>query len=131
MQTKRKSGADAGARPSHRTAGWVLGAMGTLVAGGLVAACCLGPTLFVLFGISLTGLSALGALEPYRPVFLLAGMGCWALAYRQWRRAGAACAEDACGTRASRRLSGVLLWGSLVVLVVAGVYPYAVAHFAR
>jgi mercuric ion transport protein len=112
------------------TAEGSLAAMGTLVAGGLVAACCLGPTLFVLFGVSLTGLSALGALEPYRPLFLLAGMGSWALAYRQRRQATAACAEDACGTPVSRRLSGVLLWGSLVALVIAAGYPYAVARFA-
>jgi mercuric ion transport protein len=131
MQAKRTIGADTGKRPFRGRAGWALGAMGTLAASGLVAACCLGPTLFVLFGISLTGLSALGALEPYRPVFLLAGMGCWALAYRQRRRASAACAEDACGTPASRRLSGVVLWGSLIALVIAAGYPYAVAHFAR
>jgi len=119
-----------GKRYFSGTAEGSLAAMGTLVAGGLVAACCLGPTLFVLFGVSLTGLSALGALEPYRPVFLFAGIGCWALAYRQRRRASAACAEDVCGTPVSRRLSGVLLWGSLIALVIAAGYPYAVAHFA-
>ena len=105
-----------------------LATTGTLLAAGLVAACCLGPTLFVLFGVAVAGLGTLGALEPYRLLFLLAGLACWALAYRQQRRAR--CESDACGTPASRRTRRVLLWSSLVVLVVAAGYPYAIAYFA-
>jgi mercuric ion transport protein len=104
-----------------------LATTGTLLAAGLVAACCLGPTLFVLFGVAVAGLGTLGALEPYRPLFLLGGLACWALAYRQQRRAR--CASDACGTPARRRTSRVLLWSSLVVLGIAAGYPYAIAYF--
>ena len=105
-------------------------AAGTLVAAGLVAACCLGPTLFVVFGLSIASLGALGALEPYRWLFFSAGLACWAVAYRQRRRATAACAEDTCGTPTSRRFSGLLLWASLGALLVAAVYPYVVALIA-
>lgn len=101
-------------------------AAGTLVAAGLVAACCLGPTLFVLFGVSIAGLGALGALEPYRRFFLLAGLACWVVAYRQRARALAACANEACGTLTTRRLSGLALWGSLAALIGAAVYPYLI-----
>jgi len=101
-------------------------AAGTLVAAGLVAACCLGPTLFVVFGLSIASLGILGALEPYRWLFLLAGLTCWAVAYRARRRAIAACTEEACGTPTSRQLSGIALWGSLAVLIVAAVYPYVI-----
>ncbi len=100
---------------------------GTLAAAGLVAACCLGPTLFVIFGVSIASLGALGALEPYRWLFLLGGLVCWSLAYGQRRRATAACADESCGTPMSRRLSGVLLWGSLAALIVAAIYPYVIA----
>lgn len=103
-----------------------LAAAGTLVAAGLVAACCLGPTLFLVFGLSIASLGILGALEPYRWLFLLAGFASWAVAYRERRRALAACAAEACGTPASRRLSGVALWGSLAVLIAAAAYPYVV-----
>jgi mercuric ion transport protein len=103
-----------------------LATTGTLLAAGLVAACCLGPTLFVLFGVAVAGLGTLGALEPYRPLFLFAGLACWLLAYRHQRRAR--CEPDACGTPASRRPSRVLLWASLVVLAIASGYPYAVAY---
>lgn len=103
---------------------------GVLAAAGLVAACCLGPTLFVIFGVSIASLGALGALEPYRWLFLLGGLACWSLAYRERRRATAACADGTCGTPASRGLSGVLLWGSLAALIVAAIYPYVIALVA-
>ncbi len=112
-------------RPRVRVA-----AAGTLVAAGLVAACCLGPTLFVVFGLSIASLGALGALEPYRWLFFSAGLACWAVAYRQRRRAMGACAEDICGTPTSRRFGGLLLWASLGALVVAAVYPYVIAWIA-
>ena len=105
-------------------------AAGTVVAAGLVAACCLGPTLFVVFGLSIASLGALGALEPYRGVFLVAGLASWTVAYRERRRAMAACADEACGTPATRRFSGVLLWASLAALLSAAVYPYVVAWIA-
>lgn len=101
-------------------------AVGTLVAAGLVAACCLGPTLFVVFGLSIASLGILGVLEPYRWLFLLAGLACWVVAYRQRARATAACANEACGTPTSRRLSSIVLWGSLAVLIGAAVYPYVI-----
>jgi mercuric ion transport protein len=104
-----------------------LATTGTLLAAGLVAACCLGPTLFVIFGVSLASLGALGVLEPYRWLFLLAGLACWAVAYRIRRRAVAACADETCGTPDSRRLSGVVLWVSLAALLAAAIYPYVVA----
>lgn len=103
-----------------------LATTGTLLAAGLVAACCLGPTLLVLFGVAGASLGSFAALEPYRPLFLLAGVACWLLAYRQQRRA--LCESDACGTPVSRRTRRVLLWTSLVVLAIASGYPYAVAY---
>ncbi len=107
-----------------------LATTGTLLAAGLVAACCLGPTLFVLFGVAIAGLGTLGALEPYRWGFVLAGLACWAVAYRARRRAVAVCADEKCGTPASRRLSSVVLWGSLSALVGAAIYPYVVVLLA-
>jgi mercuric ion transport protein len=103
---------------------------GTLVAAGLVAACCLGPTLFVVFGLSIASLGALGALEPYRWLFLGAGLASWAVAYRARRRATSACADETYGTPASRRVSGIVLWATLTALLAAAVYPYVVALLA-
>ena len=62
--------------------GSTLATTGTLLAAGLVAACCLGPTFFVLFGVSVAAFGCLGVLEPYRPFFLAVGLACWILAYQ-------------------------------------------------
>ncbi len=119
-----------GSRYLGSTGASVLATTGTLLAAGLVAACCLGPTLFVIFGVSLAGLGTLGVLEPYRWLFFSVGLACWAIGYRQRRRALTACAEDTCGTPTSRRFGGVLLWASLGALVLAAVYPYVIAWSA-
>ncbi len=101
---------------------------GTLLAAVLVGACCLGPSLFMLFGVSVAALGSLGALEPYRVPFLAGGLACWAVAYRARRRAR--CEPEMGGTPDRRSPSGVLLWVSLVALIAASVYPYLVARLA-
>ena len=99
---------------------------GALLAAGLAAACCVGPTLFVLAEVAGAGLGSLGALEPYRPLFLLAGLACWGFAYQ--RQHHAQCEAEACGTPTTRRMTRALLWGSLVVLMIAASYPYALVY---
>ena len=103
-----------------------LGSVGALLSAALVASCCLGPVLFLLFGASIGALSALGALEPYRPYFITAALGFWGYGfYRLYLRrpvtGGAECATGAC----ARPCSGarVLLWIALVVLVLSITYP--------
>jgi len=49
--------------------------LGSLVPSFLVSTCCLGPTLYVLFGVSVGGLSVIAPLEPYRPEFRLVALG--------------------------------------------------------
>ena len=48
-----------------------LSTLGSLVPSFLVSTCCLGPTLYVLFGVSVGGLSVFAPLDPYRPVFMV------------------------------------------------------------
>lgn len=60
-------------------------AAAALVLAGLVGACCVGPTLFVLFGISVASLGTLGALEPYTGGFSSSS----GLAAGRWRTASA------------------------------------------
>jgi mercuric ion transport protein len=103
-----------------------LGPIGTLLSAALVASCCLGPVLFLLFGASIGALSALGALEPYRPYFITAALGFWGYGfYRLYLRrpvaAGAQCATGTCGRPSSG--ARVLLWIALAVLILAITYP--------
>ena len=94
----------------------------------LVASCCLGPTLFLLFGISAGALGALSVLEPYRPIFVVSGVAFLALGgTRIFRSAGPAveCGDDACAPDArSGRVTRGLFYVAAALLVVATAYPY-------
>ena len=104
---------------------------GVLGLSALIASCCVGPALFLLFGVSVGVLSRLSALEPLRPYLIAAGGGLLAWAgWRLYRRpapaaagaADAACAEEACGPGAAgpRRMRR-LFW------VAVGIYTLAIA----
>jgi mercuric ion transport protein len=99
----------------------------------LIASCCLAPTLFLLFGVSVGGLAALASLEPWRPLFI--AVGGLSLLYAGWRlRVGAGpsgkaeCAGASCATHPRRR-TGRLLVFAVVLYSVAIAYPYVVAFW--
>ena len=64
---------------------------GALAAGGLAAilasACCLGPLVLVMLGVSGAWISNLTLLEPYRPLFIGVALVFMALAWRRICRA--------------------------------------------
>lgn len=114
----------------------------TLAAGGvvglsvLIASCCLGPALFLLFGVSVGALGSLAVFEPYRPLLIAGGGALLVYAgtriFRAAPAAGEACASDACapGSR-SRRITRALFVGAGVIYLTAIVYPYVLAAIYR
>jgi mercuric ion transport protein len=101
---------------------------GAIGASLLIASCCVAPTLFLLFGVSVGTLGFLGSLEPYRPIFI--ALGGAALAYAAWRAwrpaAGAECAGETCAAdSASRRRTRGLIIAALILYGIAISYPYA------
>lgn len=113
----------------------------TLATGGvlglsvLIASCCLGPALFLLFGVSATALGSLAVFEPVRP-YLIA-LGGALLVYAGWRvhrtpqpATEAACADDTCAPNSPTRwLSRRLFWVASAVYLVAVAYPTVLAAF--
>ncbi len=105
----------------------------TLATGGaiglsvLIASCCIAPTLFLVFGVSIGALGALSALEPYQPYFIGAGVLALGVAGHQIFRSGDAadCADDACASDSrSRRLTRRFFFLAVVLFVGAAAYPY-------
>jgi mercuric ion transport protein len=90
----------------------------------LASSCCIAPTLFVVFGVSISGLGFLNLLEPYRKVFLLGGY--LSVIYSLYRfyfkkkSIECACNEPSLGSRFGK----ILAWVSLLLLIVASFYPY-------
>ena len=110
---------------------------GSLIAGILASACCIGPLLLGAAGLGSLGFAA--ALGPLRPWLLgLAGLFLAAgfyLAYRPQPATGCGSGE-ACGPRASRRNQRVVLWLATLLTVAFATYPswsarFGAAHAAR
>lgn len=106
----------------------------TLAAGALAAllasACCLGPLLLLTLGISGVWIGTLTALEPYRPLFVLAAIGALYLAHRRIFRPAADCKPGAvCAVPAVNRGYRALFWLVAALLAIALVYPYAAPLF--
>ena len=106
----------------------VVSSLGSLVPSFLVSTCCLGPTLYVLFGVSVGGLSVFAPLEPYRPVFILVALTLLGYTFYHLyiRPPQFDCVADG---RSALRTSRVLFWVASVVFVVAALYPVVLPHF--
>ena len=106
----------------------------TLAAGGvlglsfLIASCCIGPTLFLLLGVSVGALGVFSVLEPYQPYLIGAGVLALGFAgYQIFRPAevDADCGDDACAPDSrSRQFTRRFFIVAVVLFAVAAAYPY-------
>lgn len=108
-----------------------LGSAGTLASAALVASCCVGPVLFLLFGASFGALSALAVLQPYRGWFIAAAVGFWGYGFYRLYLRGSAGGGAACDVACERPSASarLLLWLALGVLAAAITYPTLAARF--
>lgn len=107
-------------------AGGALGA--SLGLSFLVASCCLAPSLFLLFGVSVTALGAFTALAPYQGYLVAAGLGSLGVAgYRIFAGSAdeEACADPACAPGGpQRRRLRQLFFAAAGIFTIAALYPY-------
>ncbi len=108
---------------------FTMGALATgILAGLLASACCLGPLLLLLLGVSGAWISTLGRLEPYRPLFIAVALLALMMAGRRIWRPAACTPGDVCARRVvSRAYKLVFLTVALLVLL-ALVFPF-IAHW--
>ena len=107
---------------------------GAIGASLLIGACCLGPALFLLFGVSIGAIGMLSSLEPYRPFFVvLGGVALVYAASRAWlpvpaAASGEECTDETCapGSRQRRRTRGVVAF-AVILYGLAIAYPHALA----
>lgn len=106
----------------------VVSSLGSLFPSFLVSTCCLGPTLYVLFGMSMGGLSIFAPLEPYRPVFMFAALVLLGYAFYHLyiRPPQFDCVENG---RSALKTSRFLFWAVGMVFVAAVLYPVGLPYF--
>jgi mercuric ion transport protein len=103
-------------------------AFGSVLSGVLASACCLGPLVFALLGIS--GAALARSFEPYRPYLLVLTYGLLAVAfYATYRPARADCGPgEACEMPRANRAGIVMLWIAAVVVVLTTAFPLYSVH---
>ena len=101
---------------------------GSIVAGVLASACCVGPLLASLLSIS--GLAFATALEPYRPIFI--GITVLFLAvgfYFAYRPQEEECGPDGeCKLPQTRRSQRLILWIVTVLAAILVAFPYLLPY---
>lgn len=102
--------------------------LGSLLPSFLLSTCCLGPSLYVLFGVSVGGLGVFAPLEPYRPFFMLIAAGLLGYAFHHLyvRPPQFDCVEDG---RSALTITRVVFWIASLVFVVAALYPVVLPYF--
>lgn len=99
-------------------------AVGSVASAILASACCIGPVVFAMLGIS--GAAMASRLEPLRPYLLILTYGMLGSAfYSSYRLSPLACAPDgACQMPRTNRFGKVLLWIAAVVVLLATTFPF-------
>ncbi len=106
----------------------------TLATGGaiglsiLIASCCIAPSLFLVFGMSIGMLVALSSLAPYQPYFVGAGVLALGFAGHQIFRPAdidTNCEDEPCAPDSgSRRFTRRLFFVAIAFFAASIAYPY-------
>lgn len=105
-----------------------------LFAGGLAAflasACCLGPLVLLMLGISGAWIGSLRSLEPYRPIFIgVAALALVLASRRLWRPAASCPPGEICAVPRVRRAYRILFAVVVALFFVALGFPYVAKWF--
>ena len=96
---------------------------GSVVGSVLASACCIGPVVLVLLGVS--GAAAALRFEPFRPYLLAVTYGLLAGGFYLTYRPAEDCAPGAaCETAVASRAAKALLWVSAFVVIVVTAFPW-------
>jgi mercuric ion transport protein len=98
-------------------------ALGSVMSALLASACCIGPLVFAVLGIS--GAAAAQRFEPLRPYLLVLTYGLLGGAfYSAYGRRPACAPTDACAMPRASRFARAMLWVAAVVAVLATAFPW-------
>lgn len=107
---------------------------GPLLAAGvsaiLASTCCLGPLLLVTLGVSGAWIGNLTVLEPFRPIFIGAGLLALFFSYRRIFRPDSACNPgEICALQQVKKAYKAIFWTVAALVLVAIAFPYILPFF--
>ncbi|MGE0290477.1 MAG: mercuric ion transporter MerT [Bradyrhizobium sp.] len=105
---------------------------GGLIAAIIASACCLGPLVLVMVGVSGAWISNLTLLGPYRPVSIGVALVFMGLAWRRIYRAPAAASCDPgtlCALPQTNRAYRLIFWVVSALVLLAVGFPYLAPFF--
>lgn len=87
--------------------------------------CCVAPVVLLLLGIGGSWISTLTAMEPYRPIFIVATVVILGIVFRKLYRVPASCDEgQVCANPTVQRNQRILFWAVSVLVLVLLMFPY-------
>jgi len=96
-----------------------------LLAGLTASACCAGPFVLLMLGISGSWIGNLSALEPYRPIFIVVAFVFLGLAFRKIYLTPKTCSTDAvCATRQGKQSQQIIFWITTLIVVLSIAFPW-------
>jgi len=96
-----------------------------LLAGLTASACCAGPLILLMLGISGSWIGNLSALEPYRPFFIVLAVVFLGLAYRKIFIQPKICSTDAvCATQEGKRSQQIIFWVTALTVMLSISFPW-------
>ncbi|MDX8400291.1 MAG: mercuric transporter MerT family protein [Gallionellaceae bacterium] len=97
----------------------------SVIAGITASACCLGPLVLLMLGISGSWISNLTAMEPYRPIFIGITLLFLGLAFRKLYLLPQSCAVDApCAKPANLRKQRIVFWLVTAMVTAMVAFPW-------
>ena len=115
--------------PKSRVENKPMSTRGTLIAGLLAgvtaSACCAGPLILLMLGISGSWIGNLSALEPFRPFFILTAMVFLGFAFRKIYLTPKVCSTEAvCATQQGKRSQQIIFWITTFIVVLSIAFPW-------
>ncbi|MES1945145.1 mercuric transporter MerT [Salinisphaera sp. PC39] len=112
---------------SGRTAWAQVGAVLAAIGASL---CCVAPLVLLSIGVGGAWMSSLTALEPYRPIFVIATMALLGFAgWRLYRREDDCAPGEACANPAVKRRQRLIFWLVAVPILVLLAFPWYAPAF--
>jgi mercuric ion transport protein len=113
----------------------LLSSISALIPAFLIGSCCLGPTIFILFGVSLGSLGFFVPLVKYKLLFILFALSFLSYSFYQLylskNRISTNCKDGLCDIKgySTKKINKIIFWICTTIFLVSMIYPFLIVKF--